>query len=170
MQIPRQIWIYGAVTCVAVAGITYYIIQEDRQVKRRKQLKAAHRQALQLLQEIENDRQAIESDVGQMEKTIASAPSNDVDEDRAVAEKEHKRREFVLAQCNELLLRLLERLDAIQPRSVIVGHTDSLQLTSFEDSLIQDIKSKKKRIIQKVEKNFRNIDHCKEQLKQQPQS
>ncbi|CAO3641626.1 unnamed protein product [Cunninghamella blakesleeana] len=84
-------------------------------------------------------------------------------------DKEWKRREFILAECNELLIRLMERLDAIRPKSAILGEelaeqTDKQPPTELEEAVILEIRNRKRKVIRQIEQNFKQLDHCKELL------
>ncbi|KAG0164174.1 hypothetical protein DFQ30_010397 [Apophysomyces sp. BC1015] len=135
----------AAVLAILSTGSVYYIIQEDKNVKRRKHAKAAERHALRQLLEINNDRLAIDKDI---EKAS-----------QLTSETDKKQREYLLAKTNEMLLRLLERLDAIHPQSAILGelHRDQ-PATDYESSLMEGIKHKKKRLIKKIESDFARVD------------
>ncbi|KAF7721812.1 hypothetical protein EC973_004105 [Apophysomyces ossiformis] len=140
-------WAYGvALLMVLGAGVGYYhVIEEDKQVKQRKRAKAAERHTLRQLQQINDDRQAIEKDIEEI-----SSLQSDLDQ---------RRREFLLAKSNELLLRLLERLDAIRPQHAIVGdRSDDRSMSDYEALLIEGLKEKKKRLIKRIQQDFGRVD------------
>ncbi|KAI9243152.1 hypothetical protein BDA99DRAFT_530830 [Phascolomyces articulosus] len=140
-----------------VGATTYYIVLNDRQMKQRKRARASQKQAFHLLQQIKRDQEKIEKDI-----------LNTID-----IENDHhnvKKIEYTLAQCNELLLQLLERIDAIRPKDAIITAVqedmDDIEriATPFETELIQQIKDRKRRIIQSIQRDFDRVDQCKQQL------
>ncbi|KAL0087919.1 hypothetical protein J3Q64DRAFT_1833259 [Phycomyces blakesleeanus] len=75
----------------------------------------------------------------------------------SVPEKEWKTIEFKLSMSNEMLLRLMERLDAIRPLADIMDEDDR-EPTKYEKEIIAEIKQKKRRIISKIERDFKRLD------------
>ncbi|KAI8147673.1 hypothetical protein BJV82DRAFT_596472 [Fennellomyces sp. T-0311] len=138
-------YLFGCMGAMAVIGAVYYVVQNDRQMKQRKRTRADEKHALQLLQQIKRDQEAIRKDLDSIDSI-----------------RDSKKREYMLAQCNELLLRLLERLDAIRPREAIVQEHD--QATAFEEERMQHIKKRKRQIIQSIQRDFDRVDQCKQVL------
>lgn len=130
--------------CIAAGG-TYYLIKQDQRVKGRKQARAAEKAAMQLLHQVSNDRQAL------LESHL----------DSAVVVPEHQQ-EYTLAYCNEMLLRLLERLDAIQPYAAIMEDCGGDSPTAFEESLIDNVKRRKRKLIQRINQDFERIDQIRQ--------
>ncbi|ORZ20680.1 hypothetical protein BCR42DRAFT_409270 [Absidia repens] len=198
----------GITLTATTAYVIYQLIEDDRQVKQKKQTKRAERQILQLIHQIQVDRQTINKDIEGLTGTLlhkAEEHNNKVksqasdcdlkknleDSDGAALttvdtlttqgtnsgkdndsnnntmdDKEWKRHEFVLAECNELLLRLMERLDAIRPKSAIIGEDVDGQVlkepNDLEEAAILDIRNRKKKVIRQIERNFRQLDQCKD--------
>jgi hypothetical protein len=153
LQKNRQTLILG-VTAISLAilgsGIAYYVVEEDRQVKRRKEGRRAERNTLRLLQQIKEQVQAIETSMKTVEDDI---------EDKACEDKFFKKKEYTLAHSNELLLQLMEKLDAIRPLTVILGNGETVkESTEFEKNLVSHIKSKKRSVIESIEGLFRRLD------------
>ncbi|ORZ01229.1 PSP1 C-terminal conserved region-domain-containing protein [Syncephalastrum racemosum] len=85
-------------------GVVAYVLQEDRQVQKRKKARTGEKQALELLHQLKRETGQIEH---QMERDV-----------------DPSKREYNRAHCNEMFLRLLERLDTIQPRDAVLQHQD----------------------------------------------
>ena len=145
------------VSCMGMLAIigatTYYVIQNDRQMKRRKRARLGQKQAYVLLLQIKRDQQKIQSDL-----------SDSINDERF----DKKKKEYLLAQSNELLLQLLERIDAIRPKDAIVlsqNEDDAEEkITPFEEELMQQVKEKKRRIIQSIQDDFDRVDEYKQKL------
>ncbi|KAG2211833.1 hypothetical protein INT47_004519 [Mucor saturninus] len=153
LQQNRSAFIYGAAAvslAILGSGIAYYIIEDDKQVKRRKEGRKAERAALHLLQQIKVQAQTIQTNFEAVETDI---------ENQASTDKEFKQKQYTLAHSNELLLQLMEKLDAIRPLTVIVGNgADDKEPTEFEKTLVSNIKSKKRNVIETIEGLFRRLD------------
>ncbi|CAO3591644.1 unnamed protein product [Absidia cylindrospora] len=199
----------GITLTATTAYVIYQIIEQDRQVKQKKQTKRAERQILQLIHQIQVDRQTINKDIEGLTGTLlnkaeehnnkvkskggdcdhkenlegsdrdtmattaetlttqdSNSGKDDDDNSNTMDDKEWKRHEFVLAECNELLLRLMERLDAIRPKSAIIGEDVDGQVlkepNDLEEAAILDIRNRKKKVIRQIERNFRQLDQCKD--------
>ncbi|KAI8645395.1 hypothetical protein BD408DRAFT_411845 [Parasitella parasitica] len=151
-QNNRTIWLYGIAT-IALAlvgsGMTYYILEDDKQVKRRRAGRRAERTTLRLLSQIKEEQQAVEGSIKEVEENI---------EDGDCDEKAFKKKEYVLAHSNELLLRLMEKLDAIRPLTIIVGGETEAEPNEYELNLVANIKTKKRAVIESIEELFRRLD------------
>lgn len=123
-------------------GVVAYVLQEDRQVQKRKQARIGEKQALGLLHQVKRDTEQVEREMDQ-----------DVDSTK---------REYKRAHCNEMFLRLLERLDTIQPRSAVLQHQDRAP-SPYEQHLIESIKEKKRKLIHRIEKGFSRLDSMESQ-------
>ena len=130
---------------VAAVGAVWYVVHNDRQVRQRKRTRAGERLALELLQHIKRDQEAVRKELNSVESI-----------------RDTKKRAYTLAQCNELLLRLLERLVAIRPREAILQNDD--KATAFDEERVQHIKKRKRQIIQSIQKDFDRLDQCKQVL------
>lgn len=138
----RNTLLAAALAICLTAGGAYYLVKQDQRVKRRKRARAAEKAAMQLLQQVSNDRREL----------LESHHNNNKD---TVPE----RREYAVAYCNEMLLRLLERLDAIQPRAAIMEDcSDGDTPTPFEESLIDNVKRRKRKLIVRINQDFEQID------------
>lgn len=129
--------------CAALGG-AYFLIQDYEKSQFRKQVKSREREALKLLQQIKQDRDAIERD---LEQLVVQQQQ---------AEPDRKRCEYALAQCDELLLRLLERLDAIQPSAIVI--TDDGQPTALDTPVVEEIRRRKKKLIQRIQLDHARVD------------
>ncbi|KAI7883457.1 hypothetical protein K492DRAFT_175448 [Lichtheimia hyalospora FSU 10163] len=56
-----------------------------------------------------------------------------------------------------MLLRLMERLDAIQPRAAILNDRVDTP-TEFEETMIQHLKERKRKLIKSIERDFKRVD------------
>jgi hypothetical protein len=158
-QNKQSLLIYGAATAVIAAlsiGFVYYIVEDDRKVQRRKTARRAERNTLRLLSQIEQQQGAIASSISSVEPII----------ELECDDKAFKQKEYTLAQSNELLLRLMEQLDAIQPLTVIVVGQDS-EPTEFEKELVSHLKDKKRAVIDSINGLFRRLDACNEKMKKE---
>ena len=154
MQDKETKIIISCMGILAIIGATsYYVIQNDRQMKRRKRARLGQKQAYFLLLQIKRDQQKIQLDL--------SDSINDEHFDK-------KKKEYLLAQSNELLLQLLERLDAIRPKDAILltqNEDDEQEMTTpFEEELMQQVKEKKRRIIKSIQDDFDRVDEYKQKL------
>ncbi|KAI8334389.1 hypothetical protein BC941DRAFT_432863 [Chlamydoabsidia padenii] len=159
-------WVYmtaSAALMATTALVTYKLIEQDRRVKQRKQTKQAERHTLQLIHQIQLDRQTITKDIDGLTRTLL-----DKVKQHGMDDQEWKRLEFISAESNELLLRLLERLDAIRPKSAIMGDDDDKdgghdkEPNALEEAAILEVRHRKKRVIRQIERNFRQLDQCKD--------
>lgn len=162
LQNDRQTIVLGA-TAISLAilgsGLAYYIIEDDRRARRRKEGRRAERTTLRLLQQIKEQEQTIEASMKTVEDNI---------EDVSCEDKVFKKKEYTLAHSNELLLQLMEKLDAIRPLTVILGNGESeKEPTDFEKNLISHIKSKKRSIIESIEGLFRRLDIANSKAKKE---
>ncbi|CEP09745.1 hypothetical protein [Parasitella parasitica] len=151
-QNNRTIWLCGiaAISFILVgSGMVYFILEDDKQVKRRRAGRRVERTTLRLLHQIKEEQQAIEVDIKNVEGNI---------EDRDCDEKAFKKKEYVLAHSNELLLRLMEKLDAIRPLTVIMGGETVNEPNEYERDLVSNIKVKKRTVIESIEALFRRLD------------
>lgn len=57
-----------------------------------------------------------------------------------------------------MLLRLMERLDAIQPRAAILNDRVVDTPSDFEETMIQHVKERKRRLIKAIERDFKRVD------------
>ncbi|KAI7847886.1 hypothetical protein BDC45DRAFT_335856 [Circinella umbellata] len=145
------------ISCIGILTIisatTYYVIQNDRQMKRRKRARLGQKEAYLLLQQIKRDQQKIQTDLSN------NINNEDIDK---------KKKEYILAQSNELLLQLLERIDAIRPKDAILlsqnNEQEDIVTTIFEEELMQQVKDRKKRIIQSIQIDFDRVDEYKQKL------
>ncbi|KAI9488434.1 hypothetical protein BDB00DRAFT_791864 [Zychaea mexicana] len=146
------------VGAIAAATAAWYVVQNDRQMKQRKRARAGYRDALKLLQQIKRDQEAIQKDLDAIHVAVSDPSVDDI----------KKKTEYPLAHCNELLLRLLERLDAIRPSDAVLPPSLDLQNqqepTEFELELMQHIKERKRRIIQSIERDFSRVDQYKQEI------
>jgi hypothetical protein len=153
LQNNRTALIYGA-AAVSIAilgsGIAYYVIEDDKKVRRRKEGRRAERNTLKLLQEIKEQEQTIQTNIESVENDIENEASDD---------KEFKKKEYTLAHSNELLLQLMEKLDAIMPFAVILGGGESeKEPTEYEQHLVANIKARKRNVIESIGGLFRRLD------------
>ncbi|KAK4517903.1 uncharacterized protein ATC70_001251 [Mucor velutinosus] len=151
-QNNRTIWLYGAAAlslALAGSGITYYILEDDKKAKRRRAGRRAERTTLRLLHQIKEEQQAIELEIEKVEGNL---------EDQACDDKAFKQKEYTLAHSNELLLRLMEKLDAIRPLTVVMGGETEAEPNEFERNLVANIKTKKRTVIESIEGLFRRLD------------
>ncbi|KAI7865691.1 hypothetical protein BDF14DRAFT_1883279 [Spinellus fusiger] len=146
----------AAVSILLLGSTSYYIIQQDKKVKRKNSAKVKEHQATRLLRQISSDHQTITVAIQNSSSEIKAAEG-------ILPEKEYKKVEFSLLHSNELLLRLMERLDAIRPWAVIMEE-DENQPTEDEEHLIAELKQKKKRIIFKIDRDFQRLDSLKETM------
>jgi hypothetical protein len=146
-----------AITVASVAGITYYLLEDDRKAKRRKTSRVAERTALRSLNQMRDDELTVESDIKKLEQNV---------NDKECDDKTFKQREYALAHANEMLLRLMERLDAIRPLTAVMGERN-LEPNEYENTLISNVKTRKKQIIQSIQGLFRRVDVCSEKIKTQ---
>ncbi|KAI9307656.1 hypothetical protein BJ944DRAFT_261572 [Cunninghamella echinulata] len=179
----KSSWLYitiGVGIVTTTSYIIYHIIEEDKQVKRKKQTRLAERKVLQLIHQIKLDRQAIHKDIeGLIYLLEKDNNNNNINENNnnndqtdnksyiQLDDKEWKRRDFILAECNELLIRLMERLDAIRPKSAILGDElaeQTHQPTELEEAVILEIRNRKRKVIRQIEQNFKQLDQCKDLL------
>ncbi|SAL98647.1 hypothetical protein [Absidia glauca] len=215
----RTFWVYAtaaSVTLIATSAlVTYKLVEQDRRIKQKKHTKQAERQTLQLIHQIQLDRQTINKDIDGLKRVLlqkvkqhnesindkdkgAASDINDIStssnrgyplETAAVSlqnkteedetgptlailgmdDKEWKRLEFIVVESNELLLRLLERLDAVRPRSAIIGDEDihewdgsAKESSALEEAAILEVRNRKKKVIRQIERNFRQLDQCKD--------
>ncbi|KAG2234873.1 hypothetical protein BDF21DRAFT_428984 [Thamnidium elegans] len=152
LQKNRSTLIYGAAAVsLAILGtsITYYILEDDKRAKRRKEARKAERATLRILQQIKEQQEKIEASMKSSEDTI---------EDQSCTDKDFRKKEYTLAHANELLLQLMEKLDAIRPLTVVLGGDIEKEPTEFENQLVSNIKSKKRNIIEAIEGLFRRLD------------
>lgn len=139
----RNTLLAAALAICLTAGGAYYLVKQDQRVKRRKRARAAEKAAMQLLQQVSNDR-----------RELLESHHNNNNKDTVP-----ERREYAVAYCNEMLLRLLERLDAIQPRAAIMENcSDGDTPTPFEESLIDNVKRRKRKLIVRINQDFEQID------------
>lgn len=140
-----------ALVTLAILGtsVVYYVIEDDKKVRRRKEKKLAHRTTIRLLNQMkEEEVLPIEVKINQVESTI---------EDMTCDDKAFKMKEYTLAHSNELLLRLMEKLDAIRPHHVIMVDSAN-EPNSFELELISSIKTKKRTVIEAIQELFKRLD------------
>ncbi|GAA5795963.1 hypothetical protein EDC94DRAFT_619859 [Helicostylum pulchrum] len=152
LQKNRSTLIYGAAAVsLAILGtsITYYILEDDKRAKRRKEARKIERATLRILQQIKEQQEKIETSMKDAEDTV---------EDQTCTDKDFKKKEYTLAHANELLLQLMEKLDAIRPLTVVLGGDVEKEPTEFENQLVSNIKSKKRNIIEAIEGLFRRLD------------
>jgi hypothetical protein len=212
-------WVYAtaaSVTLIATSAlVTYKLVEQDRRIKQKKHTKQAERQTLQLIHQIQLDRQTINKDIDGLKQvllkkvkqhnesiddkvkgaasyihdissssnrgypleTTAVSQQDKSEEDETgptltilgMDDKEWKRLEFIVVESNELLLRLLERLDAVRPRSAIIGDEDVhewdgsvKESSALEEAAILEVRNRKKKVIRQIERNFRQLDQCKD--------
>jgi hypothetical protein len=146
-----------AITVASIAGITYYLLEDDRKVKRRKTSRVAERAALRSLNQIRDDELTVESDIKKLEQNV---------NDKECDDKAFKQKEYTLAHANEMLLRLMERLDAIGPLTAVMGERN-LEPNEYENTLISSVKTRKRQIIESIQGLFRRVDVCSEKIKTQ---
>ncbi|KAI9351931.1 hypothetical protein BD770DRAFT_146195 [Pilaira anomala] len=152
LQKNKSILIYGvAVISLAILGtsLTYYVLEDDRRAKRRKEARKNEKSTLRTLQQIKEQVEKIESDMKEAESTV---------EDEGCTDKEFKRKEYTLAHTNELLLQLMEKLDAIRPLTAILKAEEEKEATEFENELVSNIKQKKRKVIESIESIFSRLD------------
>ncbi|KAI8366482.1 hypothetical protein EDC96DRAFT_508245 [Choanephora cucurbitarum] len=143
-------WVYSAVAIsllVLGTGTAYYLVEDDRRVKRRKAGRRAERETARVLNQYKEEAEKIASDMESVESTI---------EDTHCDDKTFKKKEYTLAQSNELLLQLMEKMDAIRPLTAIIG--TEAEPNAFERDLVANIKSKKRTVIEYIEGLFRRLD------------
>lgn len=138
MKQYQQVLLFGSV-CTVLIATAVYVVQEDRAVKARKAVKANEKQALALLHQIKQDHQTISHELDHLDP-----------QDTKI--------EYKLAYNNEMLLRLMERLDAIQPRVAILNDRVVDTPSDFEETMIQHVKERKRRLIKAIEKDFKRVD------------
>ncbi|CAO3682871.1 unnamed protein product [Rhizopus stolonifer] len=158
-QNKQSLIVYGAGVALLAAlstGLAYYVIEDDRKVQRRKTARRAERNASKLLSQISEQRQAIETSI----QSIVPVLELECDD------KAFKQKEFTLAQSNELLLRLMEQLDAIQPLSLVAGEAVE-KPTELEEELADHLKNKKRSVIDAINILFQRLDECNEKLKKE---
>jgi hypothetical protein len=161
LQNNRSIYIYGAAAvslAIVGSGIAYYIIEDDRQVRRRKTARRAARTSLKLLDQIKEEEQVIETTMKSVERDI---------NDTACDDKAFRLKEYALGHSNELLLQLMEKLDAIRPLTVIMGAETEAEPNDFERSLVANVKTKKRSVIESIEGLFSRLDVANGQVKKE---
>ncbi|KAI9010972.1 hypothetical protein CLU79DRAFT_772131 [Phycomyces nitens] len=158
MSSSRALWTCGAaaISLVILGGTSYYLWKEDQQVKKRNLAKLREKKAASLLREINNDYKTLHAEIDEHCQAIKAAGSS-------VPEKEWKILEFKLSMSNEMLLRLMERLDAIRPWAAIMDE-DEREPTKYEEEMIAELKQKKKRTIAKIERDFKRLDNYKSNM------
>ncbi|KAL0074123.1 hypothetical protein F4703DRAFT_1373224 [Phycomyces blakesleeanus] len=158
MANSKTLWTSAAATLslVILGGASYYLWKEDQQVKKRNLAKTREKKAASLLREINNDHKMLHAEIDEHYKLMKLAGTS-------VPEKEWKTIEFKLSMSNEMLLRLMERLDAIRPLADIMDEDDR-EPTKYEKEIIAEIKQKKRRIISKIERDFKRLDTYKSNM------
>ncbi|KAI8979394.1 hypothetical protein BDF20DRAFT_912984 [Mycotypha africana] len=157
----RSAWIYGAAAlslAVFCSGVAYYIVEDDKKVKRRKAGKKAERAALRTLEQIKTEAESVEKTM----RSITVDKNTIHNED----DKAFKHKEYTLAHSNELLLRLMERLDAIRPLVLIIGDDPTIKPNEHEERLAANVRNRKRTIIESIESLFRRLDIVNAQLKE----
>ena len=137
MKQYQRVLLVGSVCTVIIATVVY-VVQDDRAVKARKAIRANEKQALTLLHQIKQDHQTISHELDHLDP-------------------QDTKLEYKLAYNNEMLLRLMERLDAIQPRAAILNDRDDTP-TEFEETMIQHLKERKRKLIKSIERDFKRVD------------
>jgi hypothetical protein len=122
-------------TALAVGGITYYVLVNHQKTTAFNQAKRQQRKLLHTLAHIEKDLVPIQDKIANIEKDTSST-------------------EFRVRECNELLLRLLESLDAIKVSDI----QQNENVTPREQIMIDKVKNRKRGIIQKAQKEFHRLD------------
>ncbi|KAI8081931.1 uncharacterized protein B0P05DRAFT_538691 [Gilbertella persicaria] len=143
-------WIYGAAALSVLAlgsGIAYYLVEDDRKVRRRKAGRRAERNTVRVLNQYKQEAEKIESHMQQVEQDIQDTTCDD---------KAFKQKEYILAHSNELLLQLMEKIDTVRPLTAIMG--TEADPNPFERELVAVIKSKKRSVIEYIETLFRRLD------------
>ncbi|KAI8980857.1 hypothetical protein BDB01DRAFT_836524 [Pilobolus umbonatus] len=156
-QNKHTIWIYGLGALAAVlasSGLVYYVLEDDKRVKRRKAARQVEQSTLRLLTGIKKEASRIEEDISTVESELDNKECDD---------KAFKLREYTIDHSNELLIRSMEKLDAIRPLTLIAGDTN--EPTVYERQLVTNVKSNKRKVIEYIEGLFRRIDIAKEVLK-----
>ncbi|KAI8064433.1 hypothetical protein BC940DRAFT_306239 [Gongronella butleri] len=147
-----------AVAVVATAVLVYSVLEQDRHVKANRTTRAAAREALHLIRQVQHEKKAITHEITQLRQVLAQQAAH-------VDDKEWTRRDKVLVRCNELLLQLMERLDAVSPRAAIVGeHHHGAKLDAAQEAAIRDLRAKKKKVIREIEQDFLRLDQCRHLL------
>ncbi|ORX57006.1 hypothetical protein DM01DRAFT_1344721 [Hesseltinella vesiculosa] len=141
--------------------VVYAIIEQDRQVNLKRITRRAEHEAMEQIRVVHSQHKAIQQDIRALRQllTTDSAPLED---------KEWKRCDYLVVQCNELLTRLLERLDAIRPTASILGETVDISapIQPLQSAAIHQIRKKKKKVIRDIDRDFEELHSCRHLLAQ----
>jgi len=130
-----QVAVAITTAALAVGGITYYVLDNHQKTIAYNQAKREQRKLLQTLANIEKDIVPVEHKIAAIEEGSCSS-------------------EFRVRECNELLLRVLESLDAIKPSDIQCGEHG----TPREQAMIDKVKHRKRGLVQKVQTYFHRLD------------
>ncbi|KAI8376947.1 hypothetical protein BD560DRAFT_391237 [Blakeslea trispora] len=151
--------VYGAVAISLLtlgAGTAYYLVEDDKRVKRRKAGRRAERETTRVLNQYKEEAEKIASSMELVESNI---------DDNNCDDKAFKKKEYTLAHSNELLLQLMEKIDTIRPLTAIIG--TEAEPNTFERDLVANIKSKKRTVIEYIEALFRRLDTANNKAKKE---
>ncbi|KAI8577445.1 hypothetical protein K450DRAFT_282539 [Umbelopsis ramanniana AG] len=133
---PRlQVTMAITATALTVGGIVYYLTDNHQKTLSFNHAKKKQRSHLQTLAHIEKDIATVERKIDELpEGTTAEA--------------------FSVRECNELLIQYLERLDAVIPNDIRHGEF----ATAKEQEMINKLKTKKRGLIKRAQRNFNKLD------------
>ncbi|RUP48757.1 hypothetical protein BC936DRAFT_144053 [Jimgerdemannia flammicorona] len=144
----------ATVATTALCLLTYYLVQNDKLTKRRNHARAQERALSKSLLKIKSEHNHIvESELQTLESTLSSLTTRSGD-------AHHRRLLFV----DDVLLRLLERLDGIRPASIYAEGEQ--EPTELETELVNKIKRRKRALIDGIQKHLKRVDHLRGVLAQ----
>jgi hypothetical protein len=122
-------------TALTIGGITYYVLDNHQKTRKFNLAKKKQRSMLQSLADIEKDISSVERKIAEIQE--GTSPEA-----------------FSVRECNEFLIRYLERLDAIIPNDIRQGEIATVR----EQEMIDKVKNKKRSLIQRSQRNHNKLD------------
>lgn len=159
MTQKKELILYGLAAALLAAlgsGLAYYLVEDDRKVRRKKTAKRAERSTFGLLSGLEEETRRIRLEVDSVESSIQA----DCDD------KTFEQKKDTLAQASELLLELMAQADAVRPLTLIVGEKD-LEATDFERELANQLKDKKRVVMDAIHELLHRLTVCDEKMKRE---
>lgn len=159
MTQKKDLIVYGIAAALLAAlgsGLAYYLVEDDRKVRRKKTARRAERSTMGVLSELEEEVKRIRSDVDSVESSIQA----DCDD------KTFERKKETLAYASERLLGLLAQAEAIRPLTLIVGEKD-VEATDFERELANQLKDKKRAVMEEIHALLGRLTGCDEKMKRE---
>ncbi|KAG1394046.1 hypothetical protein G6F60_011124 [Rhizopus arrhizus] len=159
MTQKKELILYGLAAALLAAlgsGLAYYLVEDDRKVRRKKTAKRAERSTFGLLSGLEEETRRIRLEVDSVESSIQA----DCDD------KTFEQKKDTLAQASELLLGLMAQADAVRPLTLIVGEKD-LEATDFERELANQLKDKKRAVMDAIHELLHRLTVCDEKMKRE---